>query len=270
MRATGGLIAHSLRRFAPMILGVGVLLGAFEFLLTQVAAFLLRHSYFSQLATLMPDFMRALMGPAQLAFMSFGGIVAFGYFHPMVIVAVVTVTVSIATETAAEVEMRFVDLTLARELRRRDVILRTLTVFVVAMTTVLGLMLVGTATGLACCVPADTPHISWRVLLSLALSLATLMVCWCGVALAAATMVRRRAVASGAVGIAALAAYLLDYLGRVWDPARTISRVSPFHYFDPAPLITGTPLDTWDAAVLVTIGAVGAIVGAVVFARRDI
>jgi len=270
MRRTGALVEHSLRRFAPMVVGVGLLLGAFEFLLTQVGNYLLRHSYFTQLSALMPDFMRSMMGPSSLAFMSFTGIVAFGYFHPMVIAAVVTITIVIATEPAGEVETRFVDLTLARELYRVDVIARTIVVFAIAMACVCGLMVVGTWTGLKCCVPADAPHVNARLIVSLAVSLGAVMVCWCGVALAAASVVRRRAVASGIVGGAALAAYLLDYLGRAWEPARSISRISPFHYFDPTPLIIGTPLNGANLGILVAIGSVATIAAAIAFANRDI
>lgn len=264
------LAGHSLRRFAPMLLGVGLLLGGFEFLLTQVGAYLLRHSYFSQLSLLVPDFVRTMMGPSSIAMMSFTGIIAFGYFHPMVIGAVVTITIVIATEPAGEIEMRFVDLTLARELYRVDVIVRTIVVFSLGAAFVSGLMMLGTWTGLACCVPADAPRVGERLILSLAVSLGAIMVCWCGIALAAASLARRRAVASGLVGGAALAAYLLDYLGRAWEPAQSISRISPFHYFDPTPLIIGTPLSLWNIAVLVAIGALATTTAGVVFARRDI
>jgi hypothetical protein len=33
--------------------------------------------------------------------------------------------------------------------------------------------------------------------------------------------------------VLALGTYLLDYLGRAWAPAATISMLSPFHYFEP-------------------------------------
>jgi beta-exotoxin I transport system permease protein len=268
--AAVALVVHSLRRIGAMLIGLAALLGAFEFLLTQVATYLLRHSYFSQLSMLMPEFVRTMIGPSSLAFMSFTGIVAFGYFHPMVIAATVALTVAIATEPAGEVETRFVDLTLARELTRLDVIMRTLIVFVVATAFVLGLMMLGTWTGLSCCTPADAPHVSGRLIASLAFSMGTIMACWCGIGLAVAVSVRRRAVASGIVGVAALAAFLLDYLGRAWEPAREISKVSPFHYFDPTSLIIGQPLSTWNSGVLIGIGVLGSTIGYFVFSRRDI
>jgi hypothetical protein len=253
-----------------MVVGLAVLLAAFQFLLTQVAAYLVRHSAFGQLSMLMPDFVRTVAGPSALAFMSFTGIVGLGYFHPIVIAAVVGLTIAIATEPAAEVETRFVDLTLARELTRTGVIARTLLVFVVATLFVLGLMTVGTWTGLTCCTPADVSKPTARLIGSLAISLGTVMVCWAGVALGVAAAARRRAVAGGIVGVAALAAYLLDYLGRAWDPARPISVLSPFHYFEPSALITGRPLSGHDVAVPIAIGLLGFTIGTIIFSCRDI
>jgi hypothetical protein len=269
-RAVRALIAHSLRRIGPMLLAVAALLAAFQFLLTQVATYLVRHNSFSFLSTMMPDFMRSILGPSTLAFMSSVGIISFGYFHPMTITAVLALTIAIGTEPAGEVEGRFVDLTLARELTRLDVILRTVLVFVAATVFVLALMMAGTWAGLSCCTPADVPKPTPRLIVSLAVSLGTVMACWAGAALAVAVAVRRRAVAAGVAGGAALTMFLLDYLGRAWEPARTISILSPFHFFDPPKLIMGEPLSAWNCGVLVAIGLIGVAIAAVIFSRRDI
>src|SRR5581483_2850197 len=126
IRTTAVLVRHSFARMRGLVLGLAALLGAFAFLLTQMAAYLFRHSAFASLAALMPDFMRNLAGPFSLAVMSFSGIVAFGYFHPMVVTALLALTIAVATEPAAEAEMLFVDLTLARPVQRADLLARTL------------------------------------------------------------------------------------------------------------------------------------------------
>ncbi|HZT75897.1 MAG TPA: hypothetical protein VFA27_04515 [Vicinamibacterales bacterium] len=261
---------HSLRRIRATLVGLALLLAAFQFLLTQVAAYLVRHSAFGELSLLMPDFVRSIAGPSIVAFMSFTGVVALGYFHPMVIAAVVALAIAIGSEPAAEVESRFVDLTLARDLTRGAVVARTAGVLVAADGFVLALMSLGTTAGLACCAPAEIPAPGARVIASLAISLGSVMICWGGVTMAIASITRRRAVAGASVGVAALAAFLLDYLGRAWDPARSISVVSPFHYFEPTALIMGGSLNTADVAVLVGIGVAGAALAWAIFARRDI
>ena len=67
-----------------------------------------------------------------------------------------------------------------------------------------------------------------------------------------------------------LAMYLLDYLGRVWDPAAYPSTLSPFHYFEPMTLVSGTPLRVRDVAVLLAIGGAGAAASYAIFSRRDL
>ena len=194
------LARHSLTRIRGIVIGMAVMLAAFEFLLTQVAAYLFRHNAFGPLSELVPEFVRTAAGPSALALMSFTGIVAFGYFHPVVIAALVSLTIAIASEPAAEVETRFVDLTLARPMARAHVVARTLLVFAVATSVVLGLMMAGTWAGLSCCTPSEAPRPSMALMRSLAINLAAVMACWAGVALALAAGARRRATAGAAAG----------------------------------------------------------------------
>ena len=147
---------------------------------------------------------------------------------------------------------------------------RTLLVIAVAASATLALMAIGTWAGLACCAAADAARPSARLIASLAVNLAAIMFCWAGVTLAATAMVRRRAVAGAVGGVAAFGAYLLDYLGRAWEPARAVSRLSPFHYFEPMALIMGQPLSGRNVAVLVGISVAAIAVSYVGFARRDI
>jgi len=264
------LAAHSLRRIRPVVIGTALVLGGFQFLLTQVASFLLKTGGFGLIPSLVPDFIRSMAGPSMLAFMSFEGVVAFGYFHPIVIAAHLGLAIAIATEPATEVETRFADLTLARPITRRQVITRTVVVLVVAEAAVLLVMTTATWTGLTCCTPADAPRPEPATIRSLATILGTLTLCWGGLALAVASAVRRRATASAVAAVAALAAYLLDYLGRIWDPARYLSTLSPFHYFEPVSNVSGTPLNMRDVAVLLAVGLAGATAGYTIFSRRDL
>jgi ABC-2 type transport system permease protein len=264
------LAAHSLRRIRGVVIGTALVLGGFQFLLTQVAAFLMRSQAFGMLGSLVPDFVRSMAGPSMLVFMSFEGVVALGYCHPIVIAAHLGLAIAIATEPAAEVETRFADLALARPLARAQVVTRTVVVLLVAEAAVLFMMTMATWSGLRCCTPVDAVRPTPAVIGSLAITLGAVAVCWGGVALAVSSTVRRRATAVGVTAVAALAAYLLDYLGRVWDPARSVSRLSPFHYFEPMSLLTGAPLNRGNITVLVAIGLLGTTAGYVAFSRRDL
>jgi ABC-2 type transport system permease protein len=264
------LARHSFRRTRPIVIGMAVVLAGFQFLLTQVAVFLMRNQAFGMLSSLIPDFVRSMAGPSMVAFMSFGGVVALGYFHPIVLVSLLGLAITIGTEPAAEVEMRFGDLTLARPMARHEVITRTVVLLVAMIGSLLIVMTAATWAGLVCCTPAAAERPAFALIRSLATSLGAIVLCWGGVALAVASGARRRATAAGATAVTTLAAYLVDYLGRIWDPARLAGRLSPFHYFEPMALISGDAINGANLAVLLGIGAAGVAIAYVRFARRDL
>jgi len=270
MRRTFVLVGHSLSRARSALIVLTILLGGFQFLLTQVASYLIQRNGFSQLSDFMPDFIRTAVGPEALALMSFGGVVSLGYFHPIVMTALVGVTIALATEATGEIEMRFVDLTLARPLPRQALVIRTLVVLAVTGALLLTAMMAGTWIGLSCCVPGDAEPPSFGVFMRLALSLATMMACWAGITLAISAASRRRSVAASIAGVLALTAYLLDYLGRAWQPAAGVSRISPFHYFEPMAVVTTQSLSAINGMILLAVGIVGAVVSYVAIGRRDI
>jgi ABC-2 type transport system permease protein len=166
--------------------------------------------------------------------------------------------------------MRFVDLALARPLTRIELMTRTVLVLAVSGGLMLALMVVGTFSGLACCAPAAAEPPAPAIVFSLAVTLAAIVAAWGGIALAVAATVRRRAVGGTIAGVAAFATYLLDYLGRAWEPAASLGTLSPFHYFEPMPLIMGQPLSVRNITVLTAIALAGTVFGYVAFARRDI
>jgi len=264
------LAVHSLRRIRPIVVGMAIVLGGFQFLLTQVAVFLMRSRAFGILTSLVPDFIRSLAGPSMIAFMSFAGVVSLGYFHPIVLASLVGLAIAVATEPASEVETRFADLLLARPVARWQVITRTVLVLVAVVAALLLTMTTATWSGIACCTPASAARPTPALIRSLAASLGAIVLCWGGVALAVASAVRRRATAVGITAVAALAAYLLDYLGRVWDPARLASRLSPFHYFEPMSLIAGAPLNRGNVGVLLGAAVAATAASYVIFSRRDL
>jgi len=68
----------------------------------------------------------------------------------------------------------------------------------------------------------------------------------------------------------AVAAFLLDYLARIWAPAKAVARFSPFRYFEPMSVLAGGQLEWSSVLVMLAIGAAGASVGYVLFSRRDL
>ena len=269
--ATFILLRHSLRRARTLVLGIALVLFGFQLVLTAVAASLQRTNAFGALATMIPEFFRQFIGPSTLAMLSFAGIVCAGYFHPIVIASILALVVALATEPAAEIDAGFADLVFSRPTPRHSAVSRSVLVIALSTAFVLAAMVAGTRIGLHLLAPAyqrDWP--SPRLLLSLVASLGALAWCWAGVAMAIAVRAPRRGVAGGATGVLALAAFLVDYVGRAWPAAQMWARLSPFHYFSPLELLMGTRLRPANVAVLVAIGCAGIATSYVLFARRDI
>jgi ABC-2 type transport system permease protein len=170
---------------------------------------------------------------------------------------------------AAEVENGFVDLILARPLRRHWIITRTIALVLLAIMLILSVMVAGTWTGLLLLAPADATWPTPVMLGSLALNLGMLMLCWGGVALALGAACRR-SVASATTGLLALTSLLLDLTGRLWPPAERFAWLSPFRYFIPFDLVMGTALPMENVIVLWAIAMTGFVLAYHFFLQRDI
>ncbi len=270
MKGAYALLLHSLKRVRMLVLVIGVLLAAFQFLLILVAGSIQRTNSFDQMSSLIPDFIRNLMGPSFVGLMSFGGIVCVGYFHIAVMGALVGLIVALGTEPASEIETQFMDLILSRPMARHWVITRSVALMMICTAFVLAMMMLGTWGGLYSLAPRDATWPSANLIWSLALNLGVLMLCWGGMALAIASRARRRSVAGSLAGVLALTTYLLDYLARAWKPAETIAWLSPFRYYSPLDLVMGIQIPSHNLWVLAGIALSGFVLSYLLFSRRDI
>src|SRR5881227_756995 len=190
MRRSFVLARHSFRRTRSVVFGIAIVLAGFQFLLTQVAVFLMRNQAFALLTSLIPSYIRTMAGPSMVAFMSFGGVVSLGYFHPIVLASLLGLAIAIATEPAAEVETRFADLTLSRPMARHEVITRTVVLLAATVASLLAVMTAATWIGLICCTPPTAQRPSFTLVRSLATALGAIVWCWGGIALAVASGAR--------------------------------------------------------------------------------
>jgi ABC-2 type transport system permease protein len=268
--ALAALVRHSARRSRALLAATAALLVGFQALASLMAASFEESDSFAQIAAMVPDFLRQAFGASFLALLSFSGIVLLGFFHFAVVAFLVGLSVAIATEPASEVEHRFNDLLLARPLPRWVPIVRS-AVFVAAVAIVMGgAMCAGTWTGLALSAPEGLRWPAPRLILSLGGLMAALMIGCGGLALAIGSAARRRGVAGAVAGLLLFALFLLDVVARVWQPARGLGRLSPFHYFEPIRLVGGQPLDWSQVAVLLGVGAAGMVVALFIYSRRDL
>jgi hypothetical protein len=270
VNAVLALARHSVARARVLLVVLAAVLASFEILLVVAAQTLQESGTFGNFAALVPPFMRQVFGDSLIVFMSFAGVVCFGFFHPMVIAALVAFVITIATEPVAEIETRFLDVVLARPVARSAVIGRSVFLMTLLSAGVVVVMVGATAVALHLLTPGTTAAPATRLILSLAANLWALVFCVGGVALAIGAAARRRGTAAGVVGVVTLALFFVDYLARIWKPAARIVWLSPFHYYDAMAMVMGRPLSTGHVAVLASTGLVGIVLAFVLFGRRDL
>jgi len=264
------LVRHSAARARWLVAGFGLLLFVFQVLFVLLAVTLQESNTFGQIAELAPPLVRELLGSSFITMMSFSGVVGFGYFHPMILAALLGVAIAIATEPAGEIERRFVDVILARPAVRADVVTRSAALILAATICLVGAMAAGTLLALATLAPADAPPLRPGLVSSLAINVSALVLCWGGITLALAARARRRgAVGTVAAGLA-FSTFLVDYLARVWPPAAKVAWLTPFHYFDPMAMLLGAPMPVGDVWTLVIAGLASVAVAYWIYERRDL
>jgi ABC-type transport system involved in multi-copper enzyme maturation permease subunit len=270
MSGTFALVGHSLRRSRGLLAAMTAVLAGTQVLFVLAAGALEEAGTFASVAALVPPFIRQAFGDSLFGFMSFAGLIAFGYFHPMIVAALAGLVIALATEPAADLETRFLDVVLARPVPRAVVIARSAILVACVPAALLAGMLAASTLGLAWLAPPGAPTVPRGLLPSLAVNLWATLFCIGGVSLVVASASRRRSVASATCGLAMLALFLVDYLSRVWPPAASLAPVSPFHYFDAMALVTGRSLPLGHVAVLAGAGAAGVALAFLLFARRDL
>jgi ABC-2 type transport system permease protein len=263
------LLALSFKRARILLLATGLLLVLFQMLAVVIAGSIESAGQFEQIAALLPPFVRELLGSSLASVMSFTGIVCVGYFDLVVVIALLALTITLATVPASEVESGFADLVLARPMSRHWLITRTIALLLLSTLLILGLMMTGTWAGLTLFSPQNALWPAPRLVGSLALNLALLMLCWGGVAMAFASACRR-SVASSITGLLAFASLLLDIIAGSWRPARSIDWLSPFHYFIPFDIVMGNSLRLQSILVLGGTAVTGFVLAYFFFSRRDI
>jgi ABC-2 type transport system permease protein len=238
--------------------------------MVAVARSIQRSGGFEALGALMPPFVREMLGPSLVSFMSFAGIVCVGYFHLAAMGALVGVTIALALIPVSEIENGFVDLILSRPVGRHWIVTRTIGVMILSILILLALMLAGTWIGLYALAPKYAVWPPQKLIFSLAMNLGFLLLCWGGVSMAIGCGSRRRSVAAALSGMLALVTFLLDYVGRLWAPAESIAWLSPFRYYNPFEMVMGNAVPTKNLVVLGGIAAAGFVAAYGLFLRRDI
>jgi hypothetical protein len=261
------LLHRSLRRARGLLFALAAVLAVFQMLIVLAASYVQEQQGFSQMIAVLPPMMQQMAGGI---FSSFGATVAFGYFHPIVIVVFVGLAIVVASEPAADIESGVVDLVLARPILRGHLVTRSILMLVAVTTGMAALMVASSWVSLRLIAPAGVgPRLS--VLGKLAANLVAVSWVPGALSLAAASLMKRRGTAAGTVGILALALYLLNFLAEVLPRLRPFAPLSPFHYYQPMGIVSG--LGTrWSGDVTLLAGVAAAVsaLAFLAFSRRDL
>jgi ABC-2 type transport system permease protein len=269
MRGAFLLFRLSLKRVWPLLAATGLLLAGFQVLRVVIATSIYNGGGFEEIATMLPPFMRTILGPSLAGVLSFNGIVCGAYFDLGVEIALLALSVALATLPASEIETGFADLILARPIRRHWLITRAIAMVIFSISLMLLMLMAGIWAGLILFAP---PHVPWppsRQTGALALNLGMLLLAWSGVAMALGAACRR-SVAAAVTSLLAFAALLLDVTQRLWTPLEPLAWLSPFRYFNAFELVMGDPLPMENLLVLGAIAMTGFTVAYYLISQRYI
>jgi ABC-type transport system involved in multi-copper enzyme maturation permease subunit len=250
------LVLRSFGRVKTLTASLAVILICLQLAIIAAARTFDDSNLFERLSQIAPAFFLQIMGPA---LSSFSGLVTFAYVDPLIVMLVVVFAIYLASEPAGEVEMNFVDLVLARPIPRHAVVSRSFLVMAIGTLLMSGSMQATTWGGLWWLAPVGAQWPVPRTVFSLSVHMTLVAWCFGCVALAASGWARRRGAVVGAIGVVAIAAYLVEVLEPMWAPAREVAWVSPFHYYRAARILAGTAEDARNLAVLgtTTLAALG-------------
>ena len=262
------LVRRSLTRQRALILGLAALLSGFQVLLIVVATNYQRQGLFGQVAALVPPFVQEALGGLLIA--SFGGTVALGFFHPVVMLALSCGGVYLASEPAGEVEHGLVDLVVARPVPRHLMITRSMLAYAGATALIVSLMFVVNQTAVRLLAPAGVTLLARSRLIWVAANLLAVVWCLGAASLAIAAGSRRRAAAAGSMSLMAVALYLLHFAAAAWTRLAIPARISPFHYYESMPTLLGSSLPIRNITGLLVATTILFVIAQVVYARRDL
>jgi ABC-2 type transport system permease protein len=245
------LLGRSLARHRTLLVALTGLLAGFQVVLVLIARNLQRQGLYSQMAALMPPFVQEALGGALVA--SFGGTVALGFFHPIVMLSLSCAAIYLASEPAGEIEEGLVDLVVARPVPRHLIVARSAIVFAGGTALIVAVMFVANRGAVRWLTPGSGTALPPARLTMVATNLLAVVWCFGAASLALAARLRRRAATAGTIALAAVFLYLLQFAAAAWNPLRPFARFSPFHYYEAMRTLMGAVSPVRDIALLMGI-----------------
>jgi ABC-2 type transport system permease protein len=224
---------------------------------------------FLSLLRLLPGIITTALGGEALQLGNVTGLVAMGYMHPMVLTLYMLFAVAVPTGfLAGQVQQGTMELILSRPTTKTQVYMCAGAVTLLGMVGLAGVMFLGTATGTRL-YTFDQP-VSLQPFLRAA-QMASLAAGTVGaIALLAGAAFHRRGTAVGVTGGFLVVNYAVAVIAPWWPWMQPVTRFSLFYYIDLTPAFLGRPWPVSDLAVLGSVLIVSAVVGGIIWQRRDL
>lgn len=264
------LVQRSASQSWFVLIGCAAIVTGFELLLVAQAVSIQSSNAFQRMEEFVPAFLQRGLGQQALLLATFKGTVAFGYFHPVIVMFVTVTAVYFASEPAHDVEAGRVDLVLARSVPRHRIITRSLLLAIGSSVLLLALMAAGTWAGLHGFASGVDSWPEARTLATLIAHLAAVSWCCAAFALAVAAGARRWSTAFSFAALTAIVLYFVDFLAIAWPRARAVAWISPFDYFPAVAILAGTAPGWRNLAILCSATVVLSAIAYWRFAHRDL
>jgi len=251
------LLRHLAGRHGGFVLGLGVLLAAFQFLICAAVSSVNLGSVFESLTRSLPPFLQGLVSSQLTGGFSARGLVAFGWNHPVVQALGTAPAIVLASGAiAGEIETGAIELVLSQPLSRASYFIAQV-VFAVAALVVLSAMgLLGTVCGQTAFHMEPFGH---GPLLALGADFAALMIAAFGITLLVSAFGRESGAAARVGFGIVLLSYFAQAIGKLWSRAAWILPWTLHDSFVPQRILVehgsvGRPLAVLTAVAVVTIG----------------
>jgi ABC-2 type transport system permease protein len=270
MRFFVALLQRSFGGVRLLVGGLALVLAGLHVLIVLVAVSQQESQSFDLIQRLTPSFVQRQFGSALPTLLSFGGLVSFGFFHPVVVLAISLFAAFLSTELAADVEEGHVDLLLTRPVSRHWLVTRSLAVSTGAILLLVLVMITASRLALYAFAPSDAALPTLTLVATLAAHLVGVALCFGTLGLACAAVARRRMIAMTPVALAAVSLYLLEVLAGAWPRVAVTATISPFHYYQGTAVLMGSNDSARDFLVLGVVSLACASVAYWRFSARDV
>ncbi len=265
------MTARVLRSGLPGLIALLVGIAFFEFVQPLVIASFGGASGLDAIMSRIPPALQVFVRarPEFLAMSGLAGYLSLGFTHPLYIVLAGAAVVGFAARTlAGEMDRGIIQIPLARPVSRQSVYLSRALGAVIVCTLLALSGPVGMIAGMLYARPNGA--LEFQNFGAVALAGFSLFFAFGGITLcgsAAANTAGR--VVGWSLGILILS-YFIDYFAGVWRLLESITFLSLFNYYDPTRALVDGHVDPNNLIFLIAVGVVTALLGMVIFIRRDL